>query len=262
VAGGRRFRQVRAGYYFTCAITPFDAAFCWGKNDEGQLGDGTLVPEGRATPVRVLGGLEWRQLSAGGDHTCGVTQTDRVYCWGVNRYGHLGDGTTTRRLKPVAVASGRRFRQVDAGGTHTCAVTTANAAYCWGNGGLGQLGDGTNTSRLTPRAVAGQLSFDHVSAGNFHTCGVTTGGSGYCWGYNRGFGLVGGQLGDGTSIDRSSPTPLGISLSLRQVSAGLVHTCGVTTNNRAYCWGPNTGRLGDGTTELRLLPVPVAAPSS
>ena len=254
VAGGRRFRQVRAGWSHTCAITRSDVAFCWGYNGNGQLGDGTTTTAGRATPVRVLGGLQWRQLGGGAEHTCGVTQSDQVYCWGLNDRGQLGNGTTGRRLKPVPVSGGRQFQQVDAGGFHTCAVSTANLAYCWGLNFEGALGDGTTIERLTPGAVAGLRRFDHLNAGAYHTCGVTMAGRGFCWGSNDQ-----GQLGDGTLTRRLTPVRLGIALELRQVAASNLHTCSVTTGNRAYCWG-NGGLLGDGTNMRRTLPVPVAAP--
>jgi hypothetical protein len=252
IVGGRRYKQVRAGYSHTCAITRANEAFCWGENSQGQLGDGTLT--WRPAPRRVLGGLAWRALGGGGVHTCGVTQADQVYCWGLNNHGQLGIGNISPRLKPVPVSGGRQFRQVEAGGYHTCAVTTSSVAYCWGLNFMGALGDGTTTERLTPGAVAGQRRFDHVSAGDLHTCGVTLAGRGFCWGRNEY-----GHLGDGTLANRLTPVQPGGGLELRQISAGLFHTCGVTTDDRAYCWGSG-GLLGDGTTINRLLPVPVAGP--
>src|SRR5207247_1488086 len=101
--------------------------------------------------------------------------------------------------------------------------------------------------------------FAAVSAGGLHTCGLTAAGVAYCWGYN-GFG----QLGDGTTTDRSTPVlvaaPAGVSFAA--VSAGLRHTCGLTAAGAAYCWGWNaSGQLGDGTTTSRPSPVLVAAPA-
>jgi alpha-tubulin suppressor-like RCC1 family protein len=251
VIGGRRFRQVRAGWSHTCAITRANVAYCWGENNYGQLGDGTTT--WRPRPVRVLGSVSWRQLSGGAEHTCGVSQTDQVYCWGLNENGQLGIGNTVNRTRPVPVSGGRPFRQVEAGGHHTCAVTTGNLAYCWGLNLMGALGDGTTTRRLTPGAVAGLRRFAHLSAGDLHTCGVTLTGRGFCWGRNET-----AQLGDGTLANRLTPVQLG-NLALRQVSAGLLHSCGVTTGNRAYCWGSG-GLLGDGTRTLRLVPVAVVGP--
>lgn len=257
VVGGRQYRQVRAGYSHTCAITRANVAYCWGENHYGQLGNGTTTAApGIATPVRVLGAIAWRQLSGGGEHTCGVSQSDQVYCWGFNANGQLGIGNTITRTKPVPVSGGRQFRQVEAGGSHTCAVTTGNLAYCWGFNFNGALGDGTTTQRLTPGAVAGLRRFDHVNAGDLHTCGVTLTGRAFCWGRNEI-----GRLGDGTPINRLTPAPVAGGLTFSLISAGLFHSCGVTTSNRAYCWGSG-GLLGDGTLTQRLVPVPVVAPAS
>jgi alpha-tubulin suppressor-like RCC1 family protein len=249
-------RQVSAGGNHTCGVTRDDRAYCWGNNREGQLGDGTTTQ--RLTPVLVAGGHQFRQVSAGFGHTCGVTTDYRAYCWGDNFDGELGDGTTTDRHTPVLVAGGRRFRQVSAGSFHTCGANLFDHAFCWGGNFRGQLGDGTTTDRLTPVHVhARGLRFRLVSAGNAHTCGVATDASAYCWGNN-----FKGQLGDGTTTRRLTPVAVRRGLSFRQVRAGgFAHTCGVTTNDQAYCWGLNNeGQLGIGTSgfaQRRLRPVAV-----
>src|SRR5207249_1684911 len=121
----------------------------------------------------------------------------------------------------------------------------------------GQLGDGTMTSRSSPvlvQAPAG-VSFAAVTAGAGHTCGVTAAGTAYCWGRN-GFG----QLGDGATTSRSSPVRVEARAGggCAAVTAGAVHTCGVTAAGTAFCWGRNVeGQLGDGTTTDRLTPVRV-----
>jgi alpha-tubulin suppressor-like RCC1 family protein len=256
ILGGRRFRQVRAGYSHTCAITTARVAFCWGENLRGQVGDGTSGVN-RDVPVRVLGDHGWAQLTGGGAHTCGVTQDHQLFCWGLNEHGQLGNGTTTSRTRPVPVSGGREFRQVEAGGEHTCAVSTSDLAYCWGRNFQGSLGDGTQADRLTPGAVAGSRRFANVSAGANHSCGVTLPGRGFCWGLNSQ-----GQVGDGTLESRLKPVALAVPLALKAiVASNLIHTCGVTTANRAYCWGAG-GLLGDGTRTLRAVPVPVVGPAS
>jgi alpha-tubulin suppressor-like RCC1 family protein len=254
VLGGRRFRQVSAGAEHSCAVTPLDVAFCWGSNFSGQLGDGVTEFQS-STPVRVAGGLRFRQVSAGGQHTCGVTTSDRAFCWGRNLEAQLGDGTTSNSLTPVAAASGRRFRQVNAGGQHTCGVTPHDAGFCWGLNDAGQLGDGTTTTRPTPVRVHGGFSFLHLEAGFVHTCGVTTDNRAFCWGR-------GGLVGDGTFTGRLKPVAVASERRFRQVSAGGRHACGVTPTDRAFCWGSNDdGQLGDGTTTQRLTPVRVVGPT-
>ncbi len=255
VAGDRRFRNVNAGNNHTCAVTPSDVGFCWGLNNSfGQLGTGGGFS---ATPARIAGGLRWRRVTAGGQYSCGVTTDDRAYCWGLN----VGP-------KPVAVEGGLRFRQVVAGGggftdaqgqesdpPHACGVTTDDRAYCWGWGGEGQLGDGTRTTQRAPVAVAGSRRWRQVIAGSYHTCGVTMSDVAFCWGLNQT-----GANGDGSTTLSSKPVRVVGDIAFTIISTGVWggHTCGLSTDGRAYCWGSNGGgQLGDGTRSRRLAPVPV-----
>jgi alpha-tubulin suppressor-like RCC1 family protein len=293
-AAALSFRLVSPGGSHTCGVTTDDHAYCWGVNRYGALGDSTWSwqPTYRMTPVPVAGGFRFRQVSAGGAHTCAVTPDNQAYCWGDNITGNLGNGgsaefypypvpvaggilfrqvsagrnytcgvSTADQLYcwgrgesdvPVAVADGLRFRQVSVGG-HVCAITTENRAYCWGFNGFGELGDGTTTSRTTPTLVAGGRRFVQINAGEYHTCAVNAYGRPFCWGNN-----TYGQLGDGTATQRLTPVRVTGGLTFRRVDPGVWHTCGVTQTDRAYCWGRNDeGQLGDGTKTLRTVPTPV-----
>ena len=193
VSGGLSFASVSTGHFvalaYSCAVTPGGAAYCWGDNTFGQLGNGSGTST--STPVAVAGGLTFAAVSAGGEHTCGVTTGGAAYCWGDNTLAQLGNGSgTSSSSTPVAVAGGLTFAAVSAGAAYGCGVTTGGAAYCWGTG---PLGDGSSTRSSTPVAVAGGLTFAAVSAGGGHTCGVTTGGAAYCWG-----DAESGQLGNGS----------------------------------------------------------------
>ena len=246
------FAAVSAEGNSTCGVTTGDAAYCWGNNSGGELGDGTTID--RLTPVPVSGGLDFVSVSAGGSHMCGVTTGGAAYCWGENAEGQLGDGSTTTRLSPVPVSGGMTFVAVSTGSHHTCGVTMGGTAHCWGRNSSGQLGDGTTTARLSPVPVSGGLTFAAVSARFSYTCGLTTGGAAYCWGNNSG-----GQLGDGTTTIRLSPVPVSGGLTFAMVSPGAAHTCGVTTGGAAFCWGDNgDGGLGDGTTMAKFSPMPVS----
>jgi alpha-tubulin suppressor-like RCC1 family protein len=247
------FRQISPGVYVTCGTTTDDRAYCWGQNFFGELGIGGPVdnPDGNFStrPMAVTGGLRFRVVSAGSHHACGLTTGDLAYCWGVNNFGQLGDGTRTHRSQPRAVAGGRRFRQLRVGVNHTCAVTFADVAFCWGDNTYGQLGDGTTNGPLRPVRVAGGLQLRRVFAGGFHTCGSTSVGKTYCWGRNNH-----GQLGDATTIQRLKPVAVKTSLLFSQLSTGNLHSCAVSSG-KAYCWGRNRwGQLGDGTMTPRLQP--------
>jgi alpha-tubulin suppressor-like RCC1 family protein len=252
------WRYVTAGVERTCAIMTDGKAYCWGRNDLGQLGDNSTDP--RLTPSPVAGNLRFSTISVGsggGFHTCGISQ-NKAYCWGSNARGELGDGTTTNRPVPTPVAGGLQFVGVTAGGNHSCAWTGNNRGYCWGGNHAGQLGDGTTTDKGEPVPVTATLRLRSMDAGNFHTCGDSLGGQLQCWGSNEY-----GQLADGTITDRRDPVqaagpvrfaPIG---GKSPISLGAFHGCGLEagghlTGGRAYCVGRNDeGRLGDGTTTRR-----------
>ncbi len=254
VSGGLTFTSLSAGYQHTCGVTTGGAAYCWGDNSLGQLGNGMgSAPASR--PVLVSGGLMFASVSAGADHTCGVTTSGVAYCWGYNYYGALGTGSTALGRSdsvPVAVSGGLTFALVSAGSQHTCGITLAGAAYCWGYNNQCSVGNGTCSvsGDSTPRPVSGGLTFATLRASGFHTCGLTTSGAAYCWGWN-----ADGQLGDGSTTNRAVPVPIAGALAFASVSAGGEQTCGVTTGGAAYCWGSNRfGQLGNGVTTSSLTP--------
>jgi alpha-tubulin suppressor-like RCC1 family protein len=253
VATVARPHLLPAGERFTCALGEDGAAYCWGRNLSGQLGDGTTTA--RTAPVKVQGGLDFVALSTGYTHVCALTEDGTAYCWGRGNSGQLGDGTQNDRREPTRVMTDLKFRSVSAGSSHTCGVAEDGTAYCWGFAQpYGQLGDGTNTSlRTTPWPVKTELKFASISAGPYASCGITTSNQAYCWGPNSW-----GWLGDGTTTDSYVPVAVAGGLSFQSVSVGAWFACGLTTDGRAYCWGDNqNGRLGDGTHRARTTPTAV-----
>jgi alpha-tubulin suppressor-like RCC1 family protein len=248
--------QLAVGTAHSCAIATGGWVLCWGRNQKGQLGDGTTSD--RAVPGTV-GGLSGGvvAVTAGTAHSCAVTSGGAVRCWGYNSAGQLGDGTTADRWAPVTVTgleSG--VVAVVAGGFHTCALTDGGAVRCWGYNSSGQLGDGSTTDKWTPVAVSGLASgVRAVAAGAFHTCALLNSGAVKCWGYNSY-----GQLGDGSAEARSLPVQVvGLANGVTGIAAGYSHTCAAISGGAVKCWGSNSnGQLGDGTTTDRPLPVPVA----
>jgi alpha-tubulin suppressor-like RCC1 family protein len=195
-----QFVSIHGSVWHTCALAADGTAYCWGGNDNGELGDGTTTE--KLTPVKVEApaGVRFVSLTS----RCGQAEDGTVYCWGFNSNGQLGDGTTTDRLTPTAVTmpAGVSFVSHYRGGSHTCALDLAGNAYCWGSNNFGQLGDGSTAQRTLPTAVAAPpgVSFVLLAAGSQFTCGLTPTDEAYCWGDN-----FNGQLGDGTTTEHRTP---------------------------------------------------------
>ncbi|MBK8049792.1 MAG: biotin transporter BioY [Anaerolineales bacterium] len=251
---------ITAGSGDTCAVNSTGGVKCWGMNLYGQLGDGTTV--NRLTPTNVVGlAGSMQAISAGNYHTCALTASGGVKCWGFNQQGQLGTCTADFVTTPVSVStltSGVQF--ISAGSASTCAVTGTEGAKCWGNNFWGQLGAGTTADRWKPQDVSGLTAeIRSVAAGGDHTCALAEAGGVTCWGYN-GYG----QLGDGTTTDHWTPVDvIGLTGGAQSVATGLSHTCAVTAAGGVKCWGWNEyGQLGDGTKINRATPVDVTGLAS
>lgn len=252
------------GQNHACGLDTAGAAYCWGSST--YLGDGTSDPS--FVPVAVSGGHVFEQVSTGQLHACGLTASGQAYCWGADFHGQVGSGVVSGiQTTPVAVAGGLSFIQLTAGYLQSCGLTASGAAYCWGDNSSGTLGMGAvGGNHPSPTLVTGGLVFTDIAAGGLgvfpdgaqaHACGITDTGEAYCWGYNGG-----GQLGDGTTTNRSVPVAVVGGHRFTDIEAGVAHTCGVTTQGDIYCWGLNLGgNLGIGTVDSDPHPVPLLVPA-
>lgn len=195
------------------------------------------------------------QTAAGEHHTCTLDEDLTVSCWGANTSGQVGDGTTFSRQVPTFVAGLNDATKLTAGRDHTCAMRNDGTIACWGSNTSGQLGHGTRTIReLSPIDVPGIDSAVDVAAGAHHTCALLVSAEVYCWGYNGT-----GQLGDGSTQDRSVPGKVFGLPQVTELAAGEGHTCALASTGSINCWGGNHfGELGDGTDRERLSPTTVA----
>jgi alpha-tubulin suppressor-like RCC1 family protein len=206
----------------------------------------------------------WTSVSVGFSFVCGTTTEMRAYCWGENSDGQLGTGsadgpescgTASCSTRPIAMTGDLRFASISAGGAHACGLTPEGTAYCWGSNARGQLGAKASETcssgpcATRPARVSSSLTWSSISAGAEHTCALTEGGRAYCWGSN-----FWGQVGNGSRSEATgtpAPVPVAGGLTFRLLSAGGGHTCGLTTDGRAFCWGlGRTGQLGTGGEPL------------
>jgi len=235
------------------------AVKCWGYNGEGELGNGRTTNSW--TPVSASGlSSGVTALASGAFHSCAVTSTGTVKCWGDNYFGGLGDGTTDSSSVPVPVTGLTGAAGIATSNAQSCAVLISGGAKCWGYNEQGQLGDGTTTNRLTPTSVSGLSSgVVAIGMGDSHSCALLSSGAVKCWGDN-----FYGELGDGTTTNRLTPTAVsGLSSGVTAIAIGHIQSCALLNSGAVKCWGYNSqGQLGDGTTTNRLIPTAVSGLSS
>ncbi|MGB1461386.1 MAG: hypothetical protein ACPG9Q_00580 [Candidatus Thalassarchaeaceae archaeon] len=261
---------------YTCAVLDNNEMKCWGKAENGSLGNGD-GQQNQYTPVGVnelnennccFADIE--ETSPDGDHSCALSNGS-VYCWGLDTAGQIGHGHIScfgACLNPHGPSVlNRNVVTFTTGLRHTCAIADDSTTWCWGENDFGQLGVGDNDGRNAPAQVllpAGATPIS-INAGGHTTCVVLDNGTGLCWGKSDY-----GHLGDGTYNNRNEPTPISILPSNRSLVAmdlGAGHACGILDDGTAHCWGNNTfssgesgGRLGDGSTQSSRFPRSVSLP--
>jgi alpha-tubulin suppressor-like RCC1 family protein len=200
---------VETGASHACGLWGHGVPFCWGDNAFGQLGLGAEGGAGSTVPARVETELLFRDLGLGDAHSCGLTGDGEVFCWGRNVVGQLGTGDVSDRDIPTPVETEERFAQLTSGAFHSCGVRDDGEAFCWGGGGSSEDGRDLAMGFEPPDACSPP---DPFFSGR---CSLT-------------------------------PRPVQGGLTWSRVSAGLFHSCGITTDGRGWCWGWNRGQLGNG----------------
>ena len=242
--------SVSSGNEHSCALLADETVWCWGRNEAGQLGDGTTTQS--ATPVEVVGLSAVSRVETGENYSCALGYNGVVYCWGLNGLRQLGDGSTTDSTLPVEVLLDDAALVVALGRSHSCSITNNNRLWCWGDNAFGKLGTGDTTDATMP-VEASALSYvvdpgdatpiTDTAAGDSHSCALAQMGSVWCWGRNED-----GQLGNGsqTTYDATPQLVDGLMSSAQHIATGVSFTCAVLSTGEISCWGSNTnGRLGN-----------------
>lgn len=261
VPAGVRLTSARC--LLTClAVTTTGQVYGWGRNSQGEVGDGTT--QQRLTPVRVdlPAGVTITAVRPGDGFSLALTTTGKVLAWGANTVGQLGNGATRQRDKPVPVTlpKGVIVKAISAGNDDGFALTSTGRVLSWGGNEGGQLGTGTTTGRKTPGFVSlpAGATVTSIAAGSLTGYAVTKAGGMLAWGLNNH-----GQLGDGTTQQRDKPVRVDLPAGTKVVAAvsGLLHVLALTKGGQVLAWGNNqVGQLGIGTTTERHRPVLVKLP--
>ena len=238
-----------AGVGHTCAINWTNELYCWGYNDLGQLGTGSLEPV--TGPTQVSPGTTWDVVRAGWQHTCAIDRVGGLYCWGQNADGLAGPaGFGGITAAPTQLGAGMTWTSVDTFRRHACALA-GSSLYCWGLNRDGALEVGSGDDAVPGPAP---VTLDYlgevtgVIAGGFFTCALSRamagalGGAIRCWGVN-----AGGQLG--RPMGAVASDPIGGVEDFLVAGAGLDHACAIRADGSLWCWGRNAlGQVGSGSS--------------
>lgn len=247
------WQQVSGGHYHTCGIRLDHTLWCWGRNDDGQLGARTGPADWEVAEPRQVGtDGDWERLSARDNSTCAIKADHRLYCWGDNLWGELGVGDTKPRDVPTQVEG--TWTSVVLGTQHACAIDKDSQIWCWGDNTFSELGTGTASGSTTsPVLVAAAGPWADVAAGAWHTCArKADDGRIWCWGNNSY-----GQTATPGVSPVIVPAVTGATRYTKVVAAQYA-TCGLEPAGTIDCWGNNTvGEVGDGTGINQASPAPV-----
>ena len=268
---------VSSGHF--CFLTDGGGVYCAGRNDFGQLGDGSRIDH--AIPVRAGQAHTFASVVAGTSFTCGITTAGETYCWGRGADGSLGTGGTGDSSVPVRVAGDPGFVQLSASDGHACGLTADGSAYCWGRNHYGQAGVGHTNPVLTPTPVAGGHAFRQIATGWTATvCALTEDGQPYCWGQLdpaptsapmaiTAPGPLRAIAAGGCAVDQAGALLCRDGFAMETMEDGRIYRsiidsganfhCLLGADDLPYCFGSNyAGQLGTGDQVDRPLPTPVS----
>jgi uncharacterized repeat protein (TIGR02543 family) len=258
-------------------LTSTGRLFTWGNNGFGNIGNGTDVDTFLPTDITDLFGFDVSDhivsISTGRFHSSAISSLGRIFTWGSNSHGQLGDGTTITKLIPTEIThqfdleTNEKIISSSLGERHSSAFTSSGRVFFWGIGSYGQLGDGLTAFRTLPFDITPQFNLESnetivsVSLGAIHSSVLTSNGRYFIWGNN-----FQGKLGDGVLGNRSVPFDISNMFDLEQgesivhISLGALNSSAVTSLNKVFIWGNNeAGQIGNGETAEKNTPVNITS---
>ncbi|WP_240416491.1 cadherin-like beta sandwich domain-containing protein [Paenibacillus periandrae] len=230
--------DIAAGYSHGLLLKTNGTVWAWGRNNNGQLGNGTTSNSSVPMQVPSLTGII--RIVAGYNFNLALKNDGTVWAWGDNSFGQLGDGTKIQRNSPIQISSLTNVVDIGAGAYHSLAVQPDGSLFSWGDNSHGQLGDGSTSSKSSPIKVPSLTAVKTAKGGLYHTAAIKLDGTVYSWGFNSY-----GQVGDGTTVDKTSPTRSGSISRVAQISVSSNHTMSLGSDGSVYGWGANNyGELG------------------
>ena len=251
IKNGTKFIKVVGGTNHSLALDESGNLWAWGWNNYGQLGDGTT--ENKTNPVQIKDGTKFKEIAGGYGHSLAIDENGNLWSWGYNSFGQLGDGTTENKTSPVQIKNGIQFKEISTGNYHNLALDENGNLWSWGYNSYGQLGDGTKTNRISPVQVKAETKFKEISNKILnHSLAIDENGNLWSWGYNED-----GQLGDGTTENKTSPVQIKSGTKFKQITGGN-HSLAIDENGKLWGFGLNCfGQLGDETTINKVSPIQI-----
>jgi alpha-tubulin suppressor-like RCC1 family protein len=247
VTGGGTWRSFEGSEdNHVCGVKTDNTAWCWGRDLNGQLGNGATTTTDQTAPVPVDGGAVWSVLDANGNSSCGVRLDGTLWCWGSDASEQLGNGVTAgNQVSPTQVTDAGPWSQVAVGVTVTCGIKTDNTAWCWGSDASGQIGNGaTAGTQNAPVAVVGGYQWQKLAAGGSTVCGITNANDLLCWGSDSH-----GQMGNGPGATaQDAPALVSGGRKWTDVALAGASICGIS-NGQVLCWGQGSTFCNNGDCE-------------
>ncbi|MCI8520135.1 MAG: S8 family serine peptidase [Clostridia bacterium] len=246
--------QVSSGSAYCLALKEDGTVWAWGRNWNGELGDGTRID--RSFPSQVIGLTNIKNIVSGAQYSFAIKQDGTIWAWGNNSYGQLGDGTRTERYIPIQIESLNNVISINLGNDHSAAIKEDGTVWLWGRNEFGKLGDSSTENRLSPTQILELDNVLSIELGSSHSMALKKDGTVWTWGWNNY-----GQLGDGQAsshLYRTTPMKVDNLTDIESISCGTSCCMAVQDDGSIWSWGYNKqGQLGDGSYVDRYLPVKI-----